>query len=139
MKHKKLQITEKDFLLANRRAARLEEIEAHGHEISFRSVTHKSRKVYDRKRLKRAVIKSDDGSFCFNMTIRLYGFYELPLVHDVLTVFQLLGEAGHERIPFMRSAHETDSLVMQRLPLPDIILLGHLAPLESLLELAAES
>lgn len=63
MKHKKLRINEKDFLLASRRAARLEEIEAHGHEISFRSVTHKSKKVYDRKRLKRAVIKSDDGSF----------------------------------------------------------------------------
>ena len=64
MGHKKMRITEKDFLLANRRAARLEEIEAHGREITFRSVKHKSRKVYDRKRLKRAVIKmSDDGSF----------------------------------------------------------------------------
>lgn len=52
MGHKKMRITEKDFILANRRAARLEEIEAHGREITFRSVKHKSRKVYDRKRLK---------------------------------------------------------------------------------------
>ena len=64
MKHRKMRITEKDFLLANRRAARQEEIEAHGKAIIFRSVRHKSRKVYDRKRLKRAVIKSDDGSYC---------------------------------------------------------------------------
>ena len=66
MGHKKMRITEKDFLLANRRAARLEEIEAHGREITFRSVKHKSRKVYDRKRLKRAAIKSDDGSLCLS-------------------------------------------------------------------------
>ena len=64
MKRRKMRITEKDFLLANRRAARQEEIEAHGKAISFRSVKYRSRKVYDRKRLKRAVIKSDDGSFC---------------------------------------------------------------------------
>ena len=57
-----MRITEKDFLLANRRAARLEEIEAHGREITFRSVKHKSKKIYDRKRLNRAVIALDDGS-----------------------------------------------------------------------------
>lgn len=67
MGHKKMRITANDFILANRRAARLEEIAAHGKEITFRSVKHKSRKVYDRKRLKRAVIKmSDDGSFHFS-------------------------------------------------------------------------
>ena len=52
-KHKKLRITEADFMLANRRAARLEEIAAHGRPVSFRSAVHKSKKVYDRKRLKR--------------------------------------------------------------------------------------
>ena len=52
-KRKKLRITEKDFLLANRRAARIEEIEAHGHPVSFRKAIHKSKKVYDRKKLKR--------------------------------------------------------------------------------------
>ena len=57
-----MRITEKDFLLDNRRAARLEEIEAHGREITFRSVKHKSKKIYDRKRLNRAVIALDDGS-----------------------------------------------------------------------------
>ena len=57
-KHKTLRITEKDFLLANRRAARLEEIEAHGRPVTFRKTIHKSRKVYDRKALKRQA--SDD-------------------------------------------------------------------------------
>lgn len=64
MKNKKLRITESDFMLANRRAARLEEIEAHGRPVHSRTMIHKSKKVYDRKRLKRAVIKSDDGSYC---------------------------------------------------------------------------
>jgi len=64
MKNKKqLRITQKDFLLANRRASRAEEIEAHGKQIRFRSVLQKSRKVYDRNSMKRAGIKSDDGSF----------------------------------------------------------------------------
>ena len=63
MKHNKMRITEKDFLLANRRAARAEDIEAHSKQITFRTVTQKFRKIYDRKRLKRAVIKGDDGSY----------------------------------------------------------------------------
>jgi len=64
MRHnRKLRITQKDFLLANRRASRAEEIEAHGKQIQFRSAIQKSKKVYDRNRLKRAAIKSDDGSF----------------------------------------------------------------------------
>ena len=32
-------------------------------QITFRTVTQKFRKIYDRKRLKRAVIKGDDGSY----------------------------------------------------------------------------
>ena len=63
-KHKKLRITEADFMLANRRAARMEEISEHGRPVSMRSALHKSQKVYDRKRLKRAGIKlSDDCPF----------------------------------------------------------------------------
>lgn len=60
MKNKKLRITEKDFLLANRRASRAEEIEKYGKQISMRSVTHKSKKIYDRNRLKKAGIKYCD-------------------------------------------------------------------------------
>lgn len=60
MKNKKLRITEKDFLLANRRASRAEEIEKYGKQISMRSITHKSKKVYDRNRLKKAGIKYYD-------------------------------------------------------------------------------
>ena len=50
-KQKKLRITEADFMLANRRAARLEEIAAHGKPVSFRTTLRKSKKAYDRKRL----------------------------------------------------------------------------------------
>jgi len=64
MKSKKKQkqqprITERDFLLANRRAARQEEIEAHGRPVSFRKAIHKSKKVYDRKALKRQLSDYD--------------------------------------------------------------------------------
>ena len=52
-KQKKLRITEADFLLANRRAARMEDIELHGRPTSFRKVLHQSKKVYNRKRLKK--------------------------------------------------------------------------------------
>ncbi len=52
-KQKKLRITEADFMLANRRAARLEEIAEHGRPVSFRKALYKSRKVYDRKRMKK--------------------------------------------------------------------------------------
>ena len=51
-KLKDMRITLADFMLANRRAARLEEIAAHGRPVTFRSSIRKSRKVYDRKRLK---------------------------------------------------------------------------------------
>ena len=59
-KMKKLRITEADYMLANRRAARLDEIAEHGRPVSFRKAIHKSKKVYDRKRLKKAGIGSDD-------------------------------------------------------------------------------
>ena len=51
---KKLRITEADYMLAQRRAARLEEIAAHGKPVSMRSAIHKSKKIYNRKRLKKA-------------------------------------------------------------------------------------
>ena len=50
------------FMLANRRAARLEEIAEHGRPVSFRKAVHKSKKVYDRKRLKRMEQKLSDKS-----------------------------------------------------------------------------
>ena len=59
-KQKKLRITEADFMLANRRAARLEEIAAHGKPVSFRTTLQKSKKVYDRKRMKKAGVNPDD-------------------------------------------------------------------------------
>ena len=59
-KMKKLRITEADYMLAQRRAARLEEIAAHGKPVSMRSAIHRSRKIYDRKRLKIKDITSDE-------------------------------------------------------------------------------
>jgi len=58
MKHKTLRITERDFLLANRRAARQEDIDAHGRPTAFRSKLQESRKVYSRKKHKK--IPTDD-------------------------------------------------------------------------------
>ena len=61
-KQKKLRITEADFMLANRRAARAEDLAEHGgRPVSFRTALHKSKKVYDRKRLKRVGIEFKDG------------------------------------------------------------------------------
>ena len=64
-KQKKLRITEADYMLAQRRAARMEEISEHGRPVSYTAL-HKSKKVYDRKRLKRTDINSDDcpSFFC---------------------------------------------------------------------------
>lgn len=63
MAKKRFRITEKDFLLANRKASREEEIAKYGKQIMFRTTTQKSKKVYDRKRLKKAGINSDDLPF----------------------------------------------------------------------------
>lgn len=52
-KPKKLTITEDDFMLANRRAARLEDISEHGRPTALRILRHESKKAYNRKRLKR--------------------------------------------------------------------------------------
>lgn len=45
-----------------KRAARLEEIAEYGRPVSFRKAVHKSKKVYDRKRLKRMEQKLSDQS-----------------------------------------------------------------------------
>ena len=54
-KRNKMRITEADYMLAQRRAARLEEISEHGKPVSFRKAIHKSKKAYDRKRLKKQI------------------------------------------------------------------------------------
>lgn len=57
-------------MLAQRRAARLEEIAAHGRPVSFRKAVHKSKKVYDRKRLKGAGITGDDPALLVSQAVR---------------------------------------------------------------------
>lgn len=59
LKRKRLRITEDDYILANRRAARAEEIELHGRPVSFRKMLHKSKKTYDRKRLKEVKVEGE--------------------------------------------------------------------------------
>ena len=61
-KGKKLRITEADYMLAQRRASRILEIQEHGRPVSY-TAFHKSKKVYDRKRLKKAGITNDDLPF----------------------------------------------------------------------------
>ena len=63
MAKNKFRITENDFLLANRKASREEEIARYGKQVLFRTTKQKSKKVYDRKRLKKAGINSDDLPF----------------------------------------------------------------------------
>jgi len=58
-KGKKLRITEADYMLAQRRASRILEIQEHGRPVSYTAL-HKSKKVYDRKRLKKAGINFTD-------------------------------------------------------------------------------
>ncbi|MCQ2143303.1 MAG: hypothetical protein MJY56_04460 [Bacteroidales bacterium] len=57
----KLRITLKDFVKANKRAARLEEIQSHGRPVEIWTITHKSKKAYDRNRLKRTPLTQDEG------------------------------------------------------------------------------
>lgn len=58
-KKKRFRITEADYMLAQRRAARLEELEAHGKPVSFRRSIHKSKKTYDRKALKNLACREE--------------------------------------------------------------------------------
>ena len=55
MRRNKMRITEADYMLAQRRAARMEAIAEHGKPVSFRKALHKSKKAYDRKRLKKQI------------------------------------------------------------------------------------
>lgn len=53
----KMKITERDYVLAVKKANRDLEIAMFGKQVSMRgSVTHKSKKVYDRKKYKRITI-----------------------------------------------------------------------------------
>lgn len=60
LRRKDFRITVQDYIKAQRRASRLEEIELHGKPVSGRAAIHKSAKVYDRKRMKMASDGSDD-------------------------------------------------------------------------------
>lgn len=63
-KSNKMRISEDDYLRAHRRAARLEEIALHGKLVSLRSLKHETKKVYNRKRLRKIrinlIIKQGD-------------------------------------------------------------------------------
>ena len=52
----KYTITEKDYIKANRKASREEEIGLYGKQIHNRTIIQKSKKVYNRQRDKKARI-----------------------------------------------------------------------------------
>lgn len=52
---KKYKITEQDYLKAQRKASREEEITLHGKPIHQRRMVHLSKKIYNRKRMKAGV------------------------------------------------------------------------------------
>lgn len=54
---KKRTFTQRDYIKANRRASRLAKIENHSRPVSIAGV-HKSKKVYDRKRVKAEIKKA---------------------------------------------------------------------------------
>jgi len=54
MRPKSIHFGDKEFLRANRRAARLEDIELHGKPTAFRSAKHATMKQYNRQRDRRA-------------------------------------------------------------------------------------
>lgn len=55
-KHKKIGDID-DYIKANRKASRTEEIAAHGKLISMRTIVFKSKKKYDRNKEKKAGLK----------------------------------------------------------------------------------
>lgn len=97
MKKKKLTITEADYLLANRRASRLEEIQEHGHPVRLRRMIHKSKKAYDRNQSKRAAIKRDDSSFFSVNEILIQNALRVARIIPEWDVYYKLGEV-HKQI-----------------------------------------
>lgn len=64
---KKFSITQRDYIKAHRKASREEEIREHSHPVSFTRV-HKSKKVYDRNKLKAGKNKDFDLlSVCYTV------------------------------------------------------------------------
>lgn len=65
MKNRKKQIgTLADYVKANRKASRDEEIQAHGKQVSMRPAVFKSKKVYDRKKHKKGGINPGSTWWC---------------------------------------------------------------------------
>lgn len=55
----KYKITQDDYIKANRKASREEEIELYGKQIYNRHMVHKSKKKYDRKRDRKILCITD--------------------------------------------------------------------------------
>ena len=69
---RKNKITQQDYLKAHRKASREEEIALHGKSIR-RSAVHRSKKIYNRKRMK-AGMKILPFSFLFNSSTHIMTF-----------------------------------------------------------------
>lgn len=61
-----------DYIKANRKASREEEIAAHGKLISMRTTVHKSKKIYDRNREKKAGIKNLPFLFVYSEKYHIF-------------------------------------------------------------------
>lgn len=71
----KKRITQDDYIKANRKASREEEIESHGHPVGYNRV-HQSKKVYNRKKR-----KAEDKAlpfFVFNSNALLFTITASP-------------------------------------------------------------
>lgn len=71
----KKRITQDDYIKANRKASREEEIESHGHPVSYKRV-HQSKKVYNRKRR-----KADDKALPFFVSHSLVANQRTASIH----------------------------------------------------------
>lgn len=60
MKPYHIRFSEKDFLHANRRAARQEDIDEHGRPTAFRSAKHATMKQYNRQKERREAFNNYD-------------------------------------------------------------------------------
>lgn len=75
----KTKITEQDYIKANRKASREEEIRLYGKPISSRHLIHKSKKIYNRQRDRKIpyfllyITKDFDIFVIYNHKERIYG------------------------------------------------------------------
>lgn len=79
----KKRITQDDYIKANRKASREEEIESHGHPVSYKRV-HQSKKVYNRRKR-----KAEDKALPFFVPGSLAEIKRTASIHTEAVLFRL--------------------------------------------------